>query len=356
MSLNHKSFQIVGFKVLDSEQGIIEAFVSVFNNVDAAKERIRPGFFNKSLQRKLPKGVWMHDWKQPIAKTLEAKEVLAGDAMLPPEIKDFGGLYIKGHINLGTQRGRDAHSDLSFGTVDEFSIGYETTKESFDAGSGVTDLIEGNLYEWSPVLVGCNDRTALVSVKGLYLGDYVESSMTMSALYTLENYLYYFISDKLYDDDVPLEQRMTAIRGAFDEFRDIALRTIEAIMSGQSQEDAETAVKTIKALWPDPKESKAGSRAGLVYVKHSETALAAVQGWTNRTKELKELRTKEGRTLSSANRQRLQQCLDSLTDLEQELTDLLASTDDSSEKSLPSADQLYTEFVLTCTAIELAGA
>jgi HK97 family phage prohead protease len=356
MKLQHKSFQIAGFKVLDEEQGIIEAIVSVFNNVDAAKERIRPGFFTKSLQRKFPKGVWMHDWKQPVAKTLEAKELLPGDALLPPQLAILGGLYIKGQFNLGTQRGRDAYSDLSFGTVDEFSIGYQTTKDAYDAKSGVTDLIEGDLYEWSPVLVGCNPLTATLSIKGKYLGEYLEPSMTMAALNTLENSLYYFIASRLYDDDdQPLEDRMIEIRGAFDEFVQIALRTIEAIMSGAGEEDAQEAVKAIKALWPDPQDSKTGSHAGLVYSKHSEAALAAVQEWTNRTKEIKGLRTKEGRTLSAATRQRVQQCLDGIDELKQDLSDLLDSSDSSDGKSAPSSvEQLYTEFVLSCAAMDLA--
>lgn len=162
-----KSFQGYSVKVVDQPQGIIEAVVSVFGNVDSAGERILPGAFTQSLIQKSPKGVWMHQWDQPIAKTIEARELLPGDPLLPEEIRLLGGLYIKGQFNLGTQRGRDAFSDVVFGVVDEFSIGYSVTKQSANKEMGCVDLLELKLYEWSPVLIGCNPATQLVSAKDL---------------------------------------------------------------------------------------------------------------------------------------------------------------------------------------------
>src|SRR5262245_63868269 len=99
MTIQRKRFPLAECKA-DAEQGTVEAIVSVFSNVDAGNERVLPGFFKSSLQRKLPKGVWMHDWKTPVAKTLEARELMPGDPLLPATIKDYGGLYIKGQFNL----------------------------------------------------------------------------------------------------------------------------------------------------------------------------------------------------------------------------------------------------------------
>jgi HK97 family phage prohead protease len=148
MAIEHKSFPIQDLKA-DSETGILEAIVSVFNNVDSGKEIVRPGFFTKSIEKKLPKGVWMHKWDQPIARTLEAKELLPGDPMLPEKLMHLGGTYIKGQFNLDTQRGKEAFSDIKFGIVDEFSIGYRVTKESTDKETGARELIEGDWKEWS---------------------------------------------------------------------------------------------------------------------------------------------------------------------------------------------------------------
>lgn len=163
--IERKAYPVANLKVADEQQGVIEAVVSVFNNVDHANEKVLPGFFAKSIERKLPKGVWAHDWKQPIAKTLEAKELLPGDPMLPDSLKLLGGAYIKGQFNLDTQRGREAYSDIKFGIVDEFSIGYAVLKDGKDQETGARELIEGDWKEWSPVLVGMNDQTALISIK-----------------------------------------------------------------------------------------------------------------------------------------------------------------------------------------------
>ena len=186
--LERKSYPITEL-THDDATGVIEAFVSVFNNVDAGKEIVRQGFFQKSIERKLPKGVWAHDWKQPIAKTLEAKEVPPGDPLLPDNLKTLGGTYIKGQFNMDTQRGREAYSDIKFGIIDEFSIGYSVVRESKDEETGARELLEGDWKEWSPVLVGMNDQTRLVSIKSDKLDD-AESDVESfeSAVSTLEKF------------------------------------------------------------------------------------------------------------------------------------------------------------------------
>ena len=145
-------------------EGIIEAVVSVFDNVDSYNERVIQGAFTKSLETKMPKGVWMHNWELPVAKTIEAVELKAGDSRLPEEIKSYGGLLIKGKFNLNTQRGKEAFSDISEGIIDEFSIGYTVNTDQVGS-DGVRELLDVNLMEWSPVLVGANPSTALLSLK-----------------------------------------------------------------------------------------------------------------------------------------------------------------------------------------------
>ena len=112
-----------------------------------------PGAFSKSLAKRTPKGVWAHDWSQPIAKTLEARETNEG-------------LVIRGQFNLDTQRGREAFSDIKFGIIDEFSIGYRVMKDSYDPEQkDIRQLDELDLFEWSPVLVGMNPATELLTIK-----------------------------------------------------------------------------------------------------------------------------------------------------------------------------------------------
>jgi HK97 family phage prohead protease len=152
-------------KAANAPEGIVEAIVSVFGNEDDGGDVVKAGAFATSLQKKLPKGVWMHDWEQPVAKTLEGRELAPGDPLLPEKLKLLGGLYIKSQFNLETQRGREAFSDIQFGIIDEFSIGYYATKVLWNETDWTRELIECELFEWSPVLVGMNRETALLSAK-----------------------------------------------------------------------------------------------------------------------------------------------------------------------------------------------
>ena len=135
----------------DKDLGIIEAYVSIFNNIDLDGDIIKQGAFKDSLKSKLPKGVWMHDWNLPIAKTLKAEE-------------DERGLHIQAEFNLETQRGKEAYSDIKFGIIDEFSIGFKVLDFEWDENDNRI-IKKVKLYEWSPVLAGANPDTQLLDVK-----------------------------------------------------------------------------------------------------------------------------------------------------------------------------------------------
>jgi len=151
MDIQHKAYKS---NIDASDAGEITALVSVFGNTDFANEKVMPGAFTKSLQKKLPKGVVSHDWSKPCAKTLEAYETAEG-------------LVIRGQFNLDTQIGREAFSNVKFYGVaeQEFSIGYQVIKDSIEEKTGVRELHEILLHEWSPVLVGMNDQTQLLNLK-----------------------------------------------------------------------------------------------------------------------------------------------------------------------------------------------
>lgn len=133
-------------------QGIVEAYVSIFGNVDSYGEVVDKGAFVASLARKLPKVVWSHNWDQPIGTVLEAKE-------------DDKGLYIKFQLIKGVQKADEALLLLQGGAIDEFSIGYRV-REDYLGADNFRHLKAVDLYEASPVLVGANDATELLSVKG----------------------------------------------------------------------------------------------------------------------------------------------------------------------------------------------
>lgn len=133
------------------QKGIIKAYVSIFGNVDLGGDKILKGAFKESLKKKLPIGVWMHNWDEPIAKTILAEE-------------DDKGLYIEGQFIEGVQKADEAYRLIKGGVIDEFSIGYRVLEDEWEE-DGTRILKKLRLYEWSPVLAGMNPDTQLVGIK-----------------------------------------------------------------------------------------------------------------------------------------------------------------------------------------------
>jgi uncharacterized protein len=175
MEFERKSFDSKA-AIEDAEQGIVHAVVSVFGNVDFANEVVVKGAFANALANakskgKYPPGVWSHDWSLPVAKTLDMWE-------------EEDGLHVIGKFNMGTQRGRETFSDIKEGIITEYSFGYRVLRDEQKDGS--RHLLELDIHEWSPVLVGCNPATYTVGVKdnphaGMTLDDQVESVLAANS-------------------------------------------------------------------------------------------------------------------------------------------------------------------------------
>jgi HK97 family phage prohead protease len=242
--------------------GVVEALVSVFGNTDNANEVMIPGAFKASLERRKPKGVWAHKWDTPIAKTLEAREVGPG------EKSSNGGLYIKGQFNLETQAGREAYSNIKFGIIDEFSIGYRVLREAFPNDMGTRELHEVELFEWSPVLVGMNPATELLSVKAPASGDSIN----------------------------PTNERAT-------------------------------------------------------FAYQADFVRDAIKAFANRAKVLQELRAKEGRVISEANRERIRACIQAIQSLQPIAADLegLLALSEPPQAKAPEGEvrAIYAEYLKT---------
>ncbi len=152
-------------KAANEPEGVLEAIVNVFNIKDRTDEITRPGIFEESIASKMPRGVWHHQWDQPIAKTLDARELKPGDPLLPAVLKEFGGLYIKGQFFKEIEDSWQAFLKIFHGLIDEFSIGYRMIEWKWNDDEETLDLLKGEWFEWSPVLVGANQATTVISAK-----------------------------------------------------------------------------------------------------------------------------------------------------------------------------------------------
>lgn len=76
----------------------------------------------------------------------------------------------------------------------------------------------------------------------------------------------------------------------------------------------------------NPATSADGQKGQPLFVEH-DTALAAVDAYIQRYKNLAALRAKEGRVLSGDNRKRIESAIEALSNAQKALTDLLAATE-----------------------------
>lgn len=173
--MEFKTLDLKGLDVVDAEQGIVEAIVSVTGVVDNVNDLILPGAYAKTLAARTPKGVYSHSWTEPVSRTLDVKELMPGDPELPktmpngdPWPAEAGALKVKTQFNLSTQRGREAYSDVVFfGDDSAWSIGYQVPVggAKIDQKSGVRRIADIDLYEYSPVLFGAMPLAHTTSVK-----------------------------------------------------------------------------------------------------------------------------------------------------------------------------------------------
>lgn len=164
-----------GLKTLTSEgPGVYEAIVSVFGNVDYAKDRVLFGAFAGSLERWKSSGdpipvVFAHQWDDldaHVGVVLAAEELAPGDARLPVELMANGGLLTKFRLDIEEDFAGRLAKRLDRRSIREFSFAYDVLTER-RSSDGVNDLVELDLIEVGPCLKGMNPDTALLARKAL---------------------------------------------------------------------------------------------------------------------------------------------------------------------------------------------
>lgn len=140
------------------ETGEFEGYGSTFGGEpDSYGDVIAPGAYADSLTAHraagtMPKMFWQHNPAEPIGKWVEASE-------------DTRGLLLKGKLNMGVQRAREAYELLKAGDIDGLSIGYRIKEYSVDTDTGVWTLEKLDLKEVSVVSIGANEQATIGSVK-----------------------------------------------------------------------------------------------------------------------------------------------------------------------------------------------
>jgi len=132
--LEYKSFD---FKVLDVKEeirkkadgkeenyGVIYGYASTFGNVDQGGDIVEKGAFTESLKEN----------KKPYIKMKyqHSYHDIIGGFPIDSIKEDDKGLFVKGEINLGVQKGRETYALAKQGVLSDFSIGYFIINASED--------------------------------------------------------------------------------------------------------------------------------------------------------------------------------------------------------------------------------
>lgn len=201
------------------------------------------------------------------------------------------------------------------------------------------------LYEYSVVSVAANPRAQATEakravwtegalIKSEHLGYWAEADAAEAALSQLSSRLmWYAVLPCLEDDETPTAERLEKLTAAFDEFRDLSLAVVAALLSAADPETLTEAKTYLRNFTSDPEIPNA-LPAG-TFARSLETALAAVNGATARATALAALRAKDGRTLSDAGREKI-------AAQKTALTDCLSAIDTVLAASAPRAEEAAT--------------
>jgi HK97 family phage prohead protease len=150
-------------KVLNETQGIVEAYVNSMGIVDSDNDIITQDAFNDSIENNLPIPVLtQHDQSSVVGKVLSASVVPFSDH----EYR----LKAVMQMNLETEIGRDAFSNIKGDYLNQYSVGFNMTPESAimertEDGQSVRIINKLDWVETSLVVRGASPSTATISAK-----------------------------------------------------------------------------------------------------------------------------------------------------------------------------------------------
>ena len=150
--------QVFYADIKTEQEGVFSGYASTFGNVDNGNDIVAKGAFTKSLAERPASKVKLlsqHKTDEPIGIFTEVFE-------------DSKGLFVRGKLALGTQKGRETYELMKLGAIDGMSIGFRANpeKQIYNESKRTRTLKEVQLLEISLVTVPMNERAMVQSVKG----------------------------------------------------------------------------------------------------------------------------------------------------------------------------------------------
>lgn len=146
-----------------SDKGEFSGYLSVNHVIDAYKEQVLPGAFERTLAKwstrgRLPPILWQHRSAEPLGPYTKMQE-------------DAKGLYVEGELLVKEiPRAAEARVLIIKKVVTGQSIGFDVIVDEYNKQTGILSLKEIDLWEGSIVTFPANEAAQVEAIKGL-LGD-----------------------------------------------------------------------------------------------------------------------------------------------------------------------------------------
>ena len=181
-----KKTQVSAAKVIDEAEGIVEAFVNTMGIADADGDIVEPVAFDQSIRDNLPIPVLSgHDQGKLVGKVIFAQP--------QPVEGDEYRLFTRMQMNMDTQAGRDAYSNVAGDFIREWSVGFnipkdgDVTHEGSDVSNVVRRISNLDWVEVSTVIRGASPSTETVSAKSAETGTDLKSAIPSHLTATVED-------------------------------------------------------------------------------------------------------------------------------------------------------------------------
>lgn len=137
----------------DDGTRMFEAVVVNYGVLDDYETIFDAGCFAASLETRLPRITWAHDWSEPLGRYVDYKDT-DESLTLVGEFDDFDAV----------PRARQAMAQLRSGTIDQFSVGF-VREEVTQGEDEIVHFTKARLDEAALVLAGAVPGTKLIGIR-----------------------------------------------------------------------------------------------------------------------------------------------------------------------------------------------
>jgi len=208
----------------ESEKGIIEGYIAVWEQVDSYNSRFQRGSFKKTIQNRTDKikVLYNHDIEKPIGKLLEIKE-------------DDHGVFVRAQLVMEVENAKDTFNLIKGGAINALSFGFRTVKDKFE--NGIQVITEVQLGEISPVVFPGGEACLITGARSTDFNETDKISEMHNMRYRLINSLAETLEDIYWLDDNTEPLKMT--EDTIDAFRASYLNLAKDLYPTDARSDNE---------------------------------------------------------------------------------------------------------------------